>query len=292
MKAYLYPGQGSQFPGMGKEEFDSSPLVKAMVEQADDLLGYHLSDVMFNGSEEDLKQTRITQPAIFLHSLLRTRMLGDAFAPDCVAGHSLGEFSALTAVGALSFEDGLRLVHERAEAMQAACEVTESTMAAIVGLDDEIVEEVCAGIDDVVVPANYNCPGQLVISGSVPGIQAAVDRLTEAGARRAIVLAVGGAFHSPLMAPARERLALAIDAVEIRPPACPVYQNVSATPETDPGRIKAQLVEQLTAPVRWTQTMQRMIADGVQSFTEVGGRGGVLTGLVRRIDRTLPAETV
>lgn len=292
MKAYLFPGQGSQFVGMGKEEYDAHAEARALLDEANEILGYRLTDVMFDGSEEDLKQTRITQPAIFVHSIVRTRMLGESFKPDCVAGHSLGEFSALTAAGALSFADGLRLVHERAEAMQSACELSESTMAAVVGLEDDVIENICTQIDDVVVPANYNCPGQLVISGSTQGIEKAVEQLTEAGARRAIVLAVGGAFHSPLMEPARERLQVAIDAVDISAPLFPVYQNVSALAGTDPVAIKEQLIAQLTAPVKWTQTMQNMIKAGVDNFVEVGGRGGILTGFIRRIDRSLTTESV
>lgn len=277
---------------MGKEEYDSNPSAKNLIEQANDILGYRLSDVMFDGSDEDLKQTRITQPAIYLHSVMRTRLLGDDFRPDLVAGHSLGEFSALTAAGALTFEDGLKLVYERAEAMQEACEKEAGTMAAIVGLDDEVIEEVCAGVDGVVVAANYNTPGQLVISGAVPAVEAAAGKLTEAGARRAIMLEVGGAFHSPLMAPAGERLKAAIDAVPFQAPACPVYQNVSARGETDPETIKTQLIKQLTSPVRWTQTMQQMIADGTEIFIEVGGKGRILSGLVRRLDRQMATESV
>lgn len=290
VKAFIFPGQGSQFTGMGREEYTADPGVQRLVVAADGILGYKLSEVMFEGTEEDLKQTRITQPAIFLYSMMRKHMMGSAFKPDVTAGHSLGEFSALVAAGALSFGDGLRLVRERAEAMQQACQIQEGTMAAIVGLDDAVIEDICAQIDETVVPANYNCPGQLVISGSIKGVREAMERLQEAGARRTIMLAVGGAFHSPLMAPARDMLRNAIESVRIRKPKCPVYQNVSASPETDPVLIKQQLIDQLTSPVRWTQTMTRMLEDGVNSFTEVGGR--VLTGFIRRIDRNVEAESV
>ncbi|RLD20707.1 MAG: [acyl-carrier-protein] S-malonyltransferase [Bacteroidetes bacterium] len=292
MKAYVFPGQGSQFPGMGKEEYESQALAKEMIDQANDVLGYRLSDVMFEGTADDLKETRITQPAIYVHSVMRARMLGSEFKPDVVAGHSLGEYSALTAAGALSFEDGLRLVYERAEAMQEACEKEAGTMAAIVGLEDEVIETVCAEVDGVVVAANYNCPGQLVISGAFPAVEEAVQALTDAGARRAILLEVGGAFHSPLMAPAQERLQKAIEEVKILTPICPIYQNVSALATTDTDTIKRLLIEQLTSPVRWTQTMQKMIADGVDGFVEVGGKGRILSGLVRRLDRQLATESV
>ena len=292
MRAYVYPGQGSQFEGMGKEEYESNAEARALIDQANEILGYNLSEVMFDGSEEDLKQTRITQPAIYVHSLIRTKMLGDSFKPDVVAGHSLGEFSALTAAGALSFEEGLKLVFERAEAMQEACEHEPGTMAAIVGLEDDVIERICGEIEGIVVPANYNTPGQLVISGAVPAVEEAAAKLTEAGAKRAIVLQVGGAFHSPLMAPARDRLQRAIEAVEFRNPSCPVYQNVSARGETDPAVIKDQLIQQLTSPVRWTQTMKHMIADGVSAFTEVGGKGRILSGMVRRLDRQIETESV
>jgi [acyl-carrier-protein] S-malonyltransferase len=292
MKAYVFPGQGAQFAGMGKDLYESSSTARQMFEQADEILGFELSGIMFEGSEEDLKQTRVTQPAIYLHSMIKARMAGGDFRPDAVAGHSLGEFSALAASGALSFEDGLRLVSQRAMAMQKACEQVESTMAAIVGLDDEVVEEVCAQIEEVVVPANYNCPGQLVISGSVKGVEEAVKQLTEKGARRAIILQVGGAFHSPLMEPAREELQSAIQQTPFRAPACPVYQNVDALPYTAPEKIQDNLIKQLTAPVRWTQTMQHLLQDGVTSFVEVGGNGKVLTGLIRRIDRKMPTESL
>ncbi|MDF1864713.1 MAG: ACP S-malonyltransferase, partial [Saprospiraceae bacterium] len=247
---------------------------------------------MFDGSAEDLKQTKITQPALFLHSYVRSQMAGEAFQPEAVAGHSLGEFSALAAAGALSFEDGLKLVYQRAMAMQKACEAVESTMAAVIGLDDEVVEKICSEIDEVVVAANYNCPGQLVISGSIPGIEKAVEKLTEAGARKAMILQVGGAFHSPLMQPAKEELQAAIEHTTFNAPVCPIYQNVTAQSETDPVKIQQNLIDQLTAPVRWTQTMQNMIAGGVSEFTEVGGNGKVLRGLVRRIDRKFPASAI
>jgi [acyl-carrier-protein] S-malonyltransferase len=292
MKAYIFPGQGSQFPGMGKEEYTSNAMVKETIDQADAVLGYRLSEVMFEGTADDLKETRITQPAIYVHSVMRSRMLGDAFKPDVVAGHSLGEYSALTAAGALSFEDGLRLVYERAEAMQDACEKESGTMAAIVGLEDDVIESVCEAADGIVVAANYNCPGQLVISGALDAVKNALPALTEAGAKRAILLEVGGAFHSPLMAPAQERLQRAIEEVRISAPSCPIYQNVSAMATSDPETIKRQLIEQLTSPVRWTQTMKAMIADGVDAFVEVGGKGRILSGLVRRLDRQLATESV
>ena len=292
MKAYIFPGQGSQFSGMGKEEYESQALAKEMIDQADDVLGYRLSDVMFEGTADDLKETRITQPAIYVHSVMRARMLGSEFKPDVVAGHSLGEYSALTAAGALSFEDGLRLVYERAEAMQEACEKEAGTMAAIVGLEDEVIETICAKVGGIVVAANYNCPGQLVISGAVPAVEEAVHALSQAGAKRAILLEVGGAFHSPLMAPAQERLQQAIEKVNISTPICPIYQNASASPTSDPDTIKRLLIEQLTSPVRWTQIMQQMIGDGVDGFVEVGGKGRILSGLVRRLDRQLATEIV
>ena len=292
MKAYIFPGKGSQFSGMGKEEYESQALAKEMIDQADDVLGYRLSDVMFEGTADDLKETRITQPAIYVHSVMRARMLGSEFKPDVVAGHSLGEYSALTAAGALSFEDGLRLVYERAEAMQEACEKEAGTMAAIVGLEDEVIETICAKVGGIVVAANYNCPGQLVISGAVPAVEEAVHALSQAGAKRAILLEVGGAFHSPLMAPAQERLQQAIEKVNISTPICPIYQNASASPTSDPDTIKRLLIEQLTSPVRWTQIMQQMIGDGVDGFVEVGGKGRILSGLVRRLDRQLATEIV
>lgn len=292
MKAYVFPGQGAQFEGMGKDLYESSDIAKALFDQANETLGYSITEVMFNGTAEELKQTKITQPAIFLHSTIKAKMAGDAFQPDLVAGHSLGEFSALVANGALSFADGLKLVQQRALAMQKACEIQESTMAAILGLEDNIVEEVCAAIDEIVVPANYNCPGQLVISGSIPGINKAVEQLKAAGARRAIVLPVGGAFHSPLMEPAREELQAAIEATNFQTPTCPIYQNVDAVATVDPAVIQQKLIQQLTGAVRWTQTLQNMIAAGVKTFVEVGGTGKVLRGMIRKVNRKFPTETL
>lgn len=288
MKAYVFPGQGAQYPGMGKDLYENSAEAKALFEKANDILGFDITKIMFEGDVEDLKQTKVTQPAIFLHSVLLAKTMKD-FAPDMVAGHSLGEFSALVANGTLTFEDGLKLVSQRAMAMQKACELEPSTMAAIVGLEDAVVEEVCASIDDVVVPANYNCPGQLVISGSEAGIDKACAALTEKGAKRALKLVVGGAFHSPLMEPAREELAAAIEATTFSTPVCPVFQNVSAQPVSDPAVIKENLIAQLTAPVKWTQIVQNMIADGATSFTEIGP-GKVLQGLVKKVDRNM--ETI
>ncbi len=285
MKAFVFPGQGAQFPGMGEDLYKRSAEARALFDRANEILGFNITEIMFGGTVDDLKQTKVTQPAIFLHSVLLAKTLKD-FVPDMVAGHSLGEFSALVANGALTFEDGLILVSKRAGAMQKACEAEPSTMAAIVGLDDTIVEEVCAGIDEIVVPANYNCPGQLVISGSVAGIDKACALLTAKGAKRALKLVVGGAFHSPLMEPAREELAAAIGATVFSQPVCPVYQNVNAMPVSNPDVIKQNLIAQLTAPVRWTQTVQNMIADGVTSFTEVGP-GTVLQGLVKKVDRNM-----
>jgi len=288
MKAFVFPGQGAQFPGMGKDLYENSAEAKALFEKANDILGFNITDIMFEGEVDDLKQTKVTQPAIFLHSVLLAKTLED-FAPDMVAGHSLGEFSALVANGTLNFEDGLKLVAQRAMAMQKACEIEPSTMAAIVGLEDDVVEAVCAEIDDVVVPANYNCPGQLVISGSEAGIDKACEILTEKGAKRALKLVVGGAFHSPFMEPAREELAAAIEATTFNTPVCPVYQNVDAKPVSDPAVIKENLIAQLTAPVKWTQIVQNMITDGATSFTEVGP-GKVLQGLVKKVDRKM--ETI
>jgi [acyl-carrier-protein] S-malonyltransferase len=285
MKAYVFPGQGAQYPGMGKDLYENSAEARALFEKANDILGFEITKIMFEGTVDDLKETKVTQPAIFLHSVLLAKTVKD-FAPDMVAGHSLGEFSALVANGALTFEDGLQLVYKRALAMQKACEAELSTMAAIVGLDDNIVEEVCASVDEVVVPANYNWPGQLVISGSFAGIDKACELLTARGAKRALKLTVGGAFHSPLMEPAREELAAAIESTTFSKPVCPVYQNVNAQPTSDPDVIKQNLIAQLTAPVRWTQTVQNMIADGATSFTEIGP-GTVLQGLVKKVDRNM-----
>lgn len=290
MKAYVFPGQGAQFVGMGKDLYDNSEIAKELFEKANEILGFRITDLMFEGTDADLKQTNVTQPAIFLHSTILAKVLGDSFQPAMVAGHSLGEFSALVAAGALTFEDGLKLVSKRAMAMQKACEIEPSTMAAIVGLEDEIVESVCNQTDGIVVPANYNCPGQLVISGSVDAINRACAELTEKGAKRAIVLPVGGAFHSPLMEPAREELAAAIKSTVINAPICPIYQNIDAQAQTDPVVIKQNLIAQLTGAVKWTQTMKNMFSDGVSSFTEVGP-GKVLQGLVKKIDRQIPTES-
>ena len=289
MKAYVFPGQGAQFVGMGKDLYDQNPQAKKLFEQANEILGFRITDLMFEGEDEDLKQTRVTQPAIFLHSVILASTL-DNFRPDMVAGHSLGEFSALVANKALSFEDGLSLVFKRAMAMQKACEIQSSTMAAIIGMEDSQVEQVCKEIDEIVVAANYNSPGQIVISGSVPGIDAAVEKLSALGAKRALKLAVGGAFHSPLMEPARVELEAAIQAAPFADPICPVYQNVNAHPSSEPANIKANLVSQLTSPVRWTQTVQQMIADGATSFTEVGP-GKVLQGLIKKVDRGMETQS-
>lgn len=284
MKAYVFPGQGAQFVGMGKDLYDNNPEAKELFEKANEILGFRITDMMFEGTEDDLKQTKVTQPAIFLHSVLLAKSLGDEFKPDMVAGHSLGEFSALVAAGALSFEEGLKLVLKRAHAMQKACELRPSTMAAVLALPDDKVEALCAEIDDVVAPANYNCPGQVVISGTMEGIDAACEKMLAAGAKRAMKLKVGGAFHSPLMQPAQEELAEAIAEAEFSNPVCPVYQNVDGKPHTDPEEIKANLIKQLTAPVRWTYDVEAMIADGADEFIELGP-GAVLQGLVKKINR-------
>jgi [acyl-carrier-protein] S-malonyltransferase len=290
MKAYVFPGQGAQFSGMGQDLYDNSELARSLFAKANEILGFDIQSIMFEGSDDALKQTNVTQPAIFLHSTILAACLGDSFRPDMVAGHSLGEFSSLVANKTLSFEDGLRLVAKRADAMQKACELAPSTMAAILGLEDEVVERICAEIDGVVVAANYNCPGQLVISGSLAAIDAACAKLTEAGAKRALVLQVGGAFHSPLMEPAREELAAAIEATHFAQPICPVYQNVNAQAVTDPAQIKANLVTQLTGAVRWTQIMQNMLADGCTEVVEVGP-GKVLQGLFKKVDREIPTSS-
>ncbi|MCK4664413.1 MAG: ACP S-malonyltransferase [Bacteroidales bacterium] len=290
MKAYVFPGQGAQFVGMGKDLYDNSELTKELFEKANDILGFRITDLMFNGIDEDLRQTKVTQPAIFLHSVILAKTLGDDFKPEMVAGHSLGEFSALVANKALSFEDGLILVSKRALAMQKACEAEPSTMAAIIGLEDDIVEKICKEIEEIVVPANYNSPGQLVISGSIKGIEIACTKLKEAGAKRALPLKVGGAFHSPLMESARIKLAEAINNTTFNKPICPVYQNVNAKAVNNPEEIKQNLVAQLTSPVRWTQIMKNMIKDGMTSYTEVGP-GTVLQGLLKKIDRNIPTTS-
>ena len=287
MNAYVFPGQGAQFVGMGKDLYESSAVAKEMFEKANDILGFRITDLMFAGTDEDLRQTKVTQPAVFLHSVILAKVLG--VNPDMTAGHSLGEFSALVAAGALSFEDGLSLVSKRAMAMQKACELQPSTMAAVLGLADDVVEDICSTIEGVVVPANYNCPGQLVISGSIEAIDEAVAKMEEAGAKRAIKLAVGGAFHSPLMEPARQELAAAIEAAPFSKPVCPIYQNVSTIAETNPDTIKANLVKQLTSPVKWTQCVRSMIKDGATSFTEVGP-GSVLQGLIKKIAKADAVE--
>jgi [acyl-carrier-protein] S-malonyltransferase len=290
MKAYIFPGQGAQFPGMGKDLYEQSEQARALFEQANEILGFRITDVMFDGTEDDLKQTNVTQPAIFLHSVILAKVLGDDFAPEMVAGHSLGEFSSLVAAGALSFEDGLRLVAARANAMQKACEIQPGAMAAILALDDFTVEDICQRLTDVVVPANYNCPGQLVISGTEAGVDAACIKMTEAGAKRALKLNVGGAFHSPLMEAARVELEAAIVNTEFKTPVCPVYQNIDAKPYTDVEQIKHNLIAQLTGPVRWTQTVEHMLEDGATSFTEVGP-GKVLQGLVKKVNRDIPTAS-
>ena len=287
MKAYVFPGQGAQFTGMGKDLYEKSALAKELFEKANDILGFRITDIMFEGSAEELKETKVTQPAVFLHSVILAKTLD--IKPDMVAGHSLGEFSALVANGTLSFEDGLKLVSQRAIAMQKACEITPSTMAAVLNLEDTIVEDICASIDGVVVAANYNCPGQLVISGEYKAVEVACEKMKEAGAKRALILPVGGAFHSPMMEPAREELAAAIEATTFSTTSCPVYQNVTATAVSDAAEIKKNLIIQLTAPVKWTQSVQQMIKDGATSFTEVGP-GKVLVGLVNKIDKEV--ETI
>ena len=288
MKAFVFPGQGSQFSGMGKDLYTNVPAAKELFEKANEILGFRITDIMFEGTDEELKQTFVTQPAVFLHSVIMAKALGEEFKPDMVAGHSLGEFSALVAAGALDFEDGLRLVAKRAAAMQQACEAQPSTMAAVLGLDDKVVEDICAEVDGVVVAANYNCPGQLVISGSIEAVDAACERLKAAGARRALRLPVGGAFHSPLMEPAKVELQAAIETAPFKTPICPVYQNVDAKPYTDPEQIKANLIAQLTAPVRWTYIVQNMLADGADSFVELGP-GAVLQGLIKKVSREADA---
>lgn len=286
MKAFVFPGQGAQFVGMGKDLYEQNAMAHDLFEKANEILGFRITDIMFAGTEEELKQTKVTQPAIFLHSVILAKTLGEDFNPNMVAGHSLGEFSALVAAGALSFEDGLKLVATRAQAMQKACEVTPSTMAAVLALPNEKVEEICASIDDIVAPANYNCPGQVVISGTVTGVDAACPKMLEAGAKRALKLKVGGAFHSPLMQPAHDELAKAINEADFHTPICPVYQNVDALPHTDPTEIKNNLIAQLTAPVKWTQIIQNMVKDGLTEVVELGP-GAVLQGLVRKIDSSV-----
>lgn len=294
MKAFVFPGQGAQFVGMGKDLYDNNPLAKELFEKANDILGYRITDIMFNGTDDELKQTKVTQPAVFLHSVIRALCMGDEFKPDMVAGHSLGEFSALVAAGALSFEDGLKLVYARAMAMQKACDKAPSTMAAIVGLPDDKIEEICSEINrdgHVVVPANYNCPGQLVISGNIEAINEACEKLKAAGAKRALPLKVGGAFHSPLMQPAKDELQAAIEKTNFNAPKCPVYQNVDGKPHTEPAEIKANLIAQLTNSVRWTDCVKNMIADGATDFTECGP-GKALQGMIGRIDKTVAVHGI
>ena len=294
MKAFVFPGQGAQFVGMGKDLYDNNPLAKELFEKANDILGYNITEIMFNGTDEELKQTKVTQPAVFLHSVISALCMGDDFAPSMVAGHSLGEFSALVAAGALSFEDGLKLVYARAMAMQKACEASPSTMAAIIGLPDEKVEEICAEVNKdgyVCVPANFNCPGQLVISGNIDAINEACEKLKAAGAKRALPLKVGGAFHSPLMQPAKDELQTAIEKTDFHAPKCPVYQNVDGMPHTDPAEIKANLIAQLTSSVKWTKCVQSMVADGADDFTECGP-GKALQGMIARIDKNVAAHGI
>ncbi|MCC8089387.1 MAG: ACP S-malonyltransferase [Rikenellaceae bacterium] len=290
MKAYVFPGQGAQFVGMGKDLYDNVPEAKELFEQANNILGFRITGIMFSGTDEELKQTQVTQPAIFLHSVILAKSLGNDFKPEMTAGHSLGEFSALVAAGALSFEDGLILVSKRAQAMQKACEMNPSSMAAIIGLDDKVVEDICNDTNGIVIAANYNCPGQLVISGTNDAVEEACRKATEAGAKRAMKLNVGGAFHSPLMKPARVELEEAINSAPFMEPICPIYQNVDAKPYTDPAKIKENLIAQLTAPVRWTQIVQNMLADGADSFTELGP-GSMLTGLIKKVDRKTETES-
>ena len=294
MKAFVFPGQGAQFVGMGKDLYENNPLAKELFDKANDILGYKITDIMFEGTAEELKQTKVTQPAVFLHSVISALCMGDEFKPDMVAGHSLGEFSALVAAGALSFEDGLRLVYARAMAMQKACEMAPGTMAAIIALPDEKVEEICAEIStegNIVIPANYNCPGQLVISGNVDAINLACGKLKEAGAKRALPLPVSGAFHSPLMQPAKDELQAAIEKTEVKTLTCPIYQNVDAKPHTDPAEIKQNLIAQLTSSVRWTKSVQNMIADGATEFTECGP-GKALQGMIAKIDRSVTIQGI